>query len=192
MARLNAKIHEVIVTTKNADGSAHHAPMGISEVNGYFQIKPFKPSTTYNNLMHHRACSINYTDDVRVYAGALTGHRQWPASSCEKIDGLYLTDALSHSEITVQDVDDDDPRACFYGVVVHEQQHGLFRGYNRAQSAVIEAAILVSRLSMLPEQKIRDEINYLTIGMEKTAGEREWEAWDWLMEKVKQAGINVE
>jgi hypothetical protein len=57
---------------------------------------------------------------------------------------------------------------------------------------VIEAAILVSRLSMLPEQKIRDEINYLTIGMEKTAGEREWEAWGWLMEKVKQAGIDVE
>ena len=45
---------------------------------------------------------------------------------------------------------------------------------------------------MLPEQKIRDEINYLIIGMEKTAGEREWEAWGWLMEKVREAGINVE
>ena len=53
MVRLTAKIHEVIVTTKNADGTAHHAPMGVSEVNGYFQIKPFKPSTTYNNLMRH-------------------------------------------------------------------------------------------------------------------------------------------
>ena len=177
MVRLTAKIHEVIVTTKNADGTAHHAPMGVSEVNGYFQIKPFKPSTTYNNLMRHRSCSINYTDDVRVF---------------EKIDSLYLTNALSHTEIAIQNVDDDDPRACFYGDVVHEQQHGLFRGYNRAQSAVIEAAILVSRLSMLPEQKIRDEINYLIIGMEKTAGEREWEAWGWLMEKVREAGINVE
>ena len=192
MARLTAKIHEVIVTTKNADGTAHHAPMGISEVNNYFQIKPFKPSTTYNNLMNQRSCSINYIDDVRVFAGALTGHRQWPISPCEKVDGLYLTDALSHSEIAIQNVDDDDPRACFYGAVVNEQQHGLFRGYNRAQSAVIEAAILVSRPSMLPEPKIRDEINYLTIGMEKTAGEREWEAWGWLMEKVKQAGIDVE
>lgn len=192
MVRLTAKIHEVIVTTINADGTAHHAPMGISEVNGYFQIKPFKPSTTYDNLMRNRVCSINYTDDVRVFAGALTGHRQWPTLPCREVDCLYLQDALSHSEIAIQNVDDDDPRACFYGVVEHEQQHGLFRGYNRAQSAVIEAAILVSRLSMLPEQKIRDEIDYLMIGMQKTAGDREWEAWGWLMSKVRQAGINVE
>ncbi|AFJ03139.1 hypothetical protein Q7C_1999 [Methylophaga frappieri] len=192
MARLTAKIHEVIVTTQNADGSAHHAPMGISEVNGHFQIKPFKPSTTYDNLQRQRTCSINYTDDVRVFAGALTGHREWPASRCEKVDGLYLTDALSHSEIRIKTIDDDDPRACFHGEVIFEQQHGFFRGYNRAQSAVIEAAILVSRLSMLPEQKIRDELAYLTIGMEKTAGEREWQAWGWLMDKVKQAGIHVD
>jgi hypothetical protein len=166
--------------------------MGISEVNGYFQIKPFKPSTTYDNLMRNRLCSINYTDDVRVFAGALTGHRKWPTLPCREVDCLYLLDALSHSEIAIQNVDDDDPRACFYGVVEHEQQHGLFRGYNRAQSAVIEAAILVSRLSMLPEKKIRDEIDYLMIGMQKTAGDREWEAWGWLMNKVRQAGINVE
>lgn len=192
MARLSAKIHEVIVTTLNEAGQPHLAPMGISEVNGYFQIKPFKPSSTYNNLKRHPFCTINYIDDVRLFAGALTGRREWPVKPCEQIEGVYLDQALTHSEIEIKQTDDDDVRACFYGQVVAETTHAPFRGYNRAQSAVIEASILVSRLNMLTEQKIREEIVYLTIAISKTAGERELEAWGWLMDKIKQAGINIE
>jgi hypothetical protein len=57
-------------------------------------------------------------------------------------------------------------------------------GFNRAQYAVLEAAILVSRLTMLPLEKIDSEIAYLKIGLEKTAGEREYEAWNWLMSDI--------
>lgn len=192
MARLTSRIHEVIVTTLDETGNPHSAPMGISEVNGYFMVKPFKPSTTYDNLKRHRQCTINYLDDVRVFAGALTGRRQWPTLPCRRIEGVYLEQALAHSELEMTRFDDDDPRACFYGQVLEETTHAPFRGFNRAQSAVIEAAILVSRLGMLPEQKIRDEIRYLQIGIDKTAGERELEAWGWLMDKIKQAGIEIQ
>lgn len=192
MARLTSRIHEVIVTTLDEGGRPHSAPMGISEVNGYFHIKPFKPSSTYDNLKRHPQCTINYIDDVRVFAGALTGRRDWPTLPCKQIKGEYLEQALSHSELEIKRVDDDDPRACFYGQVVKELSHAPFRGFNRAQSAVIEAAILVSRIGMLSEQKIRDELAYLRIGIEKTAGERELEAWGWLMEKIEQAGIHIE
>jgi len=191
VARLNSRIHEVIVTTLAEDGRPHHAPMGISEVNGYFHIKPFKPSSTYDNLMRHPQCTINYTNDVRVFAGALTGRRDWSTDACNKIDGAYLSQALAHSELAIIKVDDMDPRACFYGEVIHEISHAPFRGFNRAQSAVIEAAILVSRLGMLSEDKIREEIAYLSIAIEKTAGENELEAWNWLMEKVTQSGIEI-
>jgi hypothetical protein len=191
VARLTSRIHEVIVTTLDAAGTPHSAPMGISEVNGYFQIKPFKPSSTYDNLQRHPQCTINFVDDVRVFAGALTGHRDWPTLPCSRIKGVYLEQALAHMELEITRVDDDDPRACFYGELREEKNHAPFRGFNRGQSAVIEAAILVSRLGMLSEQKIRDEIAYLQIGMDKTAGEREWEAWGWLMAKVEQAGIDL-
>ncbi|MBT8125642.1 MAG: DUF447 family protein, partial [Gammaproteobacteria bacterium] len=49
---------------------------------------------------------------------------------------------------------------------------------------VLELAILTSRLHMLPQDKIQQEIEYLTIGYEKTSGPREQEAWTWLMEKI--------
>lgn len=191
MARLTSRIHEVIVTTLDEAGSPHSAPMGIREVNGYFLVKPFKPSTTYDNLKRHRQCTINYIDDVRVFAGALTGRRQWPTLPCHRIEGAYLEQALAHSELELTRFDDDEPRACFYGQVLEEVVHAPFRGFNRAQNAVIEAAILVSRLGMLPEQKIREEIQYLKIAIDKTAGDREQEAWHWLLDKIKQAGIDI-
>jgi hypothetical protein len=49
---------------------------------------------------------------------------------------------------------------------------------------------------MLPAEKIDEEIRYLTIAISKTAGERELEAWGWLMEKIEnfraqQTGGNI-
>jgi hypothetical protein len=191
VARLESKIHEVIVTTLSSLREPHFAPMGITEVNDHFVIRPFKPSSTYENLKRHSQCVINYTDDVRVFAGALTGRREWPSLPCNTIDGYYLENALAHSEIEIVGFEDSDPRSRFEGIIVSEHSHAPFRGFNRAQSAVIDAAVLVSRLGMLSEKKLQQEITYLHIAIKKTAGDRELEAWGWLMEKINQAGITL-
>jgi hypothetical protein len=68
---------------------------------------------------------------------------------------------------------------------VHEAAHSLFRGFNRAQAAVIEGAILVSRLHLLPFEKIETEMAYLSVAVQKTAGPAEQEAWSWLIERVE-------
>ena len=189
VAQQNKKIHEVIVTTLSEQGVAHSAPMGILETKGSVIIQPFKPSTTYNNLKRHRQCTVNFTDDVRVFAGALTGRRDWPTLPCRQIDGRYLEQALAHVELEQEDFEDNDPRARYTGTVVADITHAPFRGFNRAQSAVIEAAVLTSRLNMLSVEKIQQEISYLKIAIDKTAGEREWEAWGWLMTKIRETGI---
>ena len=62
--------------------------------------------------------------------------------------------------------------------------HRPFQGFNRAQAAVLELAILVSRLDRLPFDKIAHEIEYLRIALEKTAGPRERESWNWLMTRI--------
>ncbi|QBQ53779.1 DUF447 domain-containing protein [Nitrosococcus wardiae] len=185
MARLESKIHEVIVTTLSEDGQIHAAPMGIWEEKGNFIVAPFKPSTTYNNLFRHPECVVNYTDDVRVFAGSVTGRRHWPTQVATHVYGGVLVQALAHSELRVTQLQDRDPRAHFYCRVVHEANHRPFRGFNRAQGAVIEAAVLVSRLHLLPFDKIERELKYLQIAVDKAAGPREWEAWEWLMEQVQ-------
>ena len=189
MAQQNKKIHEVIVTSLSEEGEAHSAPMGITEVDGQIVIQPFKPSATYNNLKRHRQCTVNFTDDVRVFAGALTGRRNWPTLPCQQIEGQYLEQALSHIELELTDFEDSDPRAKFTGSIITEVTHAPFRGFNRAQNAVIEAAVLTSRLQMLPAEKIQQEIDYLKIAIDKTAGDNELEAWGWLMDKIEKHGI---
>lgn len=177
-------IRESIITTLREDGSAHIAPMGVHETEKGLMLAPFKPSTTLDNLLRHGTATINYTDDVRVYAGCLTSRHNWPTIATEHITGIRLEDCLAHTEVKVHAQEDDEIRPRFYCKVVHEQMHKPFHGYNRAQSAVIELAILASRLHMLPPDKVDAEIEYLRIGLDKTAGDREQEAWEWLMDKV--------
>ena len=184
-------IRETIVTTVGEDGTAHIAPIGIIEDGDGWVIAPFKPSATLDNLRNTPHAVANYTDDVLVFAGCLTGRRDWPVRPATKVPGAVLEQALAHAELTVEAVSEDDLRPRFQCRVVHEETHRPFHGFNRAQAAVIEAAILVSRLNMLPPDKVEQEIAYLEIAVAKTAGPRERQAWDWLMEKIDQHRVEA-
>lgn len=186
-------IQETIVITQNSSGLAHIAPMGIhlsAEAQDEFIILPFRPSTTLNNLLDSKTAVINYCDDVRVFAGCLTGRRNWPLKPAEKINGQVLDCALAHTEVELVRVEDDETRPKLFCKAVHTANHAPFKGFNRAQYSVLEAAILISRLNMLPLEKIQAEIDYLRIGLEKTAGDRELEAWDWLMSVIENHTAN--
>ncbi|MGZ4979278.1 MAG: DUF447 domain-containing protein [Methylobacter sp.] len=181
-------IQETIVTTQDSSGKAHIAPMGIHVPSGSqdeFIILPFRPSTTLNNLLESKTAVINYCDDVRVFAGCLTGRRDWPLKPAEKINGQVLACALAHTEVELVRVEDDETRPKLFCKAVYTANHAPFRGFNRAQYSVLEAAILISRLNMIPLEKIQAEIDYLRIGLEKTAGDRELEAWGWLMTVIE-------
>ncbi len=179
-------IREVILTSRRADGSPHIAPMGVRDRDGEVLIAPFKPSGTLDNLLRERRAVINLTDDVRVYAGCLTGHHGWPVTAAKHIDGIRLAEALAHEELVVERVEDDEVRPRLYCRVAHHGVHGPFRGFNRAQAAVLELAILVSRLDMLPRSRVEGEMEYLRNALDKTAGVRERTAWGWLEERVEQ------
>ncbi|ABE49848.1 MULTISPECIES: DUF447 domain-containing protein [Methylobacillus] len=178
-------IYESILTSLSCKGEAHIAPFGVREHNGLVLIAPFRPSVTLDNLLSTRQAVLNFTDDVRPFAGGVTGRHDWPLTNACKINGVVLASALTHQELELVEVKDDQTRPELYCRIVHEEIHAAFRGFNRAQAAVIELAVLVSRLHMLPIEKIETEINYLRIAVEKTAGERELEAWQWLIDKVE-------
>ena len=177
-------IQEIIVTTTNEDGSTHIAPMGIREESKLIVIAPFKPSATLENIQRNKSAVINRVDDVRIFAGCLTGRKDWALVPAEKTKEHRLEAALSHLELELERFEDDEIRPRFYCKQIIEVSHKPFKGFNRAQSAVLEAAILVSRLHMLTNEKIEQELEYLTIAIDKTAGENEKIAWEWLMDKI--------
>jgi hypothetical protein len=177
-------IVETIVTTKNAKGEVHIAPLGLIAEGANWALAPFRPSRTLDNLREVPFAVASHTDDVRVFAGSLTGRKDWATRPAEKVDGAVLETAVSHWELAVDRVTEDDLRPRFSCRLVHAASHRPWGGFNRAQAAVLECAVLVSRLKMLPMDKIEAELRYLEIAVSKTAGEREQEAWGWLMERI--------
>ena len=183
-------IRETIVTTMSAEGAVHIAPLGIIADGEGWIIAPFRPSTTLENLRAVPFAVANYTDYVRIFAGCLAGRTSWPTAASDRVPVPRLAAALAHAELAVDNIAEDELRPRFRCRVVHRATHAPFAGFNRAQAAVIEAAILVSRLHMLPREKIESEIAYLESAVAKTAGPAEQEAWGWLMEKIKARDAN--
>jgi hypothetical protein len=177
------KINEIILITECEDGSPYIAPFGVRERDGLILIAPFRPSVSLDNLLSGRRATINTSDDVRVFAGALTGRRNWPVQ--DKAGALVLESALAYKTLKLEKVENDTQRPQLYLKVIREEMLKPFQGYNRAQAAVLELCVLVSRLNMLPIEKISSEMDYLRIAIEKTAGDIELEAWGWLVEALE-------
>ncbi|QXX75377.1 DUF447 domain-containing protein [Methylovirgula sp. HY1] len=177
-------IREAVVTTIDAAGEVHIAPFGLIEEGQYWVIAPFRPSKTLDNLQEVPCAVVNYTDDVRIFAGALTGHRLWPVTPLGHFPVPRLATALAHAELHVDRIEEHPERPRFICRVQRIAQHAPFLGLNRAKAAVLELAILASRLDFLPRDKIEREIDYLKIAIDKTAGPDELEAWGWLMQKI--------
>ena len=194
-------ILETIVATRNADGSFHVAPYGLIradaepaaegspastslETAAHWILAPFRPSPAIDNLARHPFAVASCPADMRVVAGHVTGRRDWPMLPADKVDGRRLADAYGHMELEVVAFADDATRPRFTCRVVHEATHTPFLGFNRAQAAVLEAAILSTRLHMLPRDKIDTEMAYLKIAIDKTAGPAEAEAFGWIADKI--------
>jgi hypothetical protein len=177
-------IHETIVTTISARTEPHVAPMGVRYEDDIVVLMPFKPSRTYDNVLGVGCAVVNFTADTRVFAGCVTGRRDWPCIAADVVDGVRLEGALAHAELRLAEHIDDPTRPVLRMRRVHERVHAGFAGFNRAQAAIIEGAVLVSRLHLLPRDKIESEMAYLQIAVDKTAGPRELEAGGWLREAV--------
>jgi uncharacterized protein len=181
---LNDQIFETVVTTVSSAGVPHIAPMGVRYQQGRVVLMPFKPSTTLDNIVATRHAVLNLVTDTRIFAGCVTGRRGWPTLPAEKIGSVRLACALNHVELVLEDLADEAQRPVLRMARVHEAMHAPFIGMNRAQAAVVEGAVLVSRLHMLAADKIDAEMAYLQIAIDKTAGPEEREAWGWLQGAV--------
>lgn len=181
----NEQIFEAVVTTVSPSGAVHIAPMGMRWRAQQVVLMPFRPSSTLDNIVAGGHAVLNIITDTRVFAGCVTGQRDWPTVPAERVPGVRLACALRHLELRLDAHEQADAqRALLCMTVLHDATHAPFPGLNRAQAAVVEGAVLVSRLHLLTAQKIDTELAYLQIAIDKTAGPGEHEAWGWLRDAV--------
>ncbi len=187
-------ILEGIVTTISAAGAVNIAPMGpqVDPAEGAnlrrFVLRPFRTAQTYANLMAHGEGVLHVTDDVLLLARAAIGQLNPlpPLAPATQVRGWILTDACRAYEFRVTACDEREQRVRFEAEVVHTLRLRDFFGLNRALHAVVEAAILATRLTLLPLEEIETEYRKLAILVEKTGGPRQREAFTLLQRYVRQ------
>ena len=183
-------ILEGIVTTLNADGSTNIAPMGprVDRAFRHFVLRPFTSSTTYKNLKRTGEGVFHVVDDVALLARAAVGALVEPplTTPATRIRGIVLSSACRWYELRVQDLDDRSERTTIHCAVEFSGTLREFFGFNRAKHAVVEAAILATRIGILADDDIRSELARLAVPVEKTAGLQEQEAFEFLNRHVEE------
>ena len=184
-------ILEGVVTTLNGDGVPNISPMGPHIDGGIqrFVLKPYRTSRTYANLKRLPVGVFHITDDVELLARAAVDALQTPPAMRRVLDGqaVILSDACRWYAFRVTKLDDDQERTRIECQVTECGRQRDFLGFNRAKHAVVEAAILATRTNLLPRQHILDEFCRLLTIVEKTAGEQERRAFDFLHDYVCKA-----
>lgn len=176
-------ILEGLVTTRAADGSPHLAPMGprVAPDFARLTLRPFPTSGTYRNLLAHPEGVLHVTDDALLIARAALGAAEMPPTRpAAKVSGYVLADCCRHYEFVVTSIDDSGERVTIEAEVVHAERHRDFWGFNRAKHAVVEAAILATRLHILPRDEVAAEFKKLRVIVGKTGGAAEHAAMDFL------------
>ena len=176
-------ILESIVTTTNEDGSVNISPMG-PRLNSpedweQFELRPFDTSRTFANLQRTGQGVMHVHDDVELFARAAIGQLEPlpKVAAANLIDGWVLTDACRAYEFRVQFVDTTGHRMSLNCQVCQVHRMRDFFGFNRARHAVLEAAILATRLDFLPAETVRSQFDWLGSMVRKTGGETELETF---------------
>jgi hypothetical protein len=187
-------ILEGIVTTLNADRTLNIAPMGpiVDPDVGLlrFVLRPFRTSTTFQNLSARGEGVFHVTDDVLLLAQTAIGIAPLPPpriGPAAVVNGQILLDACRYHEFRVTELDDREDRATIAVESVAEGRMRDFFGFNRAKHAVVEAAILATRIDSLPLTEILEEFRKLAVPVDKTGGPRERAAFALLHRHVRQA-----
>lgn len=182
-------ILEGLVTTLNSDGAAHLAPMGprMNADGSKFLLRPFPTSQTYRNLVERPEGVLHVTDDVLLLAKAALGAAPLPAVvSAARVKGVALADCCRRFEFVVKSVDASGERVQIEAEVVHTEHGRDFWGFNRAKHAVIEAAILATRLHLLPFEEVAAEYRKWRTTVDKTGGPAELEAMSFLEDHLRR------
>jgi hypothetical protein len=185
-------IVEGVATTWDANGVVNVAPLGPlvaerppSHWKGLL-FRPFPGSKTYANLKAVGEGVFHLTDDVLLVARSAVGDVMPETVPTERLSGRRLTDCCRWFEFRIAEWNENGERPQAQAIVLHQGVGREWTGFNRAKHAVLEAAILATRLHLLGREAVQQELERLRSPVEKTAGKAEREAFAMLIEHVRR------
>lgn len=155
-------IVEVILTTRNPDGTINAAPMGVKVIeNCLIEIKPFKTSNTFTNLKEHSEVCLNISHDpLLFFKTAFKNEFKILPKLTEK---LALDEAQACIFCKVIEFHDNSDQRGFFKVKPIEFQ--IIRQtplvFSRGVAQAIEAVIHATRVKAYTEQGMLLEAEHL-------------------------------
>ncbi len=142
-------IVETLVATRNPDGSPNVAPMGVTRTGSdLLEIKPFKSSTTYRNLLSRRDACVNVTADPELFL--VTAFKHDPLSGFKPVhidEDLSLGPADGSVFVETLNGHDISNRGCFvcraHSIDIHRPLPTVF---SRGRAGAIEAVVHATRI----------------------------------------------
>jgi hypothetical protein len=187
---VDGRILEGVVTTLDLGGGVHVAPMGpiVDDRLERLWLRPFRTSATFQNMRRSGVGVFHVTDDVDLVARAAIGRlepmpRVYPSTA---VAGAILADACRWYAFEVESLDESAERASLVARIVDRGAQREFFGFNRAKHAVVEAAILATRVHLLDAEQLLAEFERLALPVTKTGAAAEAHAFALLRDYVQE------
>ncbi len=179
------------MSTVSSEGQTNIAPMGPMVEPGFdrFEFRPFQSSTTYRNIKATGVGVFHVTDDALLIARGAIGTinpADIPVKPAAHVAGVVLTEACRYYELQVETLDDSQERTHIVMRTVDRQTLRDFFGFHRARHAVIEAAILATRLHLTGKSHVLATYKSLQIMVDKTGSDPEHQAMQELRDYVER------
>jgi len=151
---------ETILVTRAEDGSFNSAPMGVIRQDEVLEIRPYKSSITYRNLMTGNMVSINITDDPMLFL---------VSAFKDELDKLPVADnwVLLGSDATIiaekiSQTDISDQQASFtLDPLTLSITNNMPSVFSRGRAEAIEAIIHATRIKVFHAEKREDKVKEL-------------------------------
>lgn len=179
---------EGLLTTSDSAGDVNLSPMGprIDIPRKKMVLRPFKTSRSFANLIETKSGVFHITDDVNLIARAAVGSIDpWPQMvQIIDTDVYRLCDTCQWFLLELASIEQEGERATLQLNILKMGRVRDFIGFNRAKHAVIEAAILATRVGILSDSDITSQMEMLRSWVDKTGGVSEHDAYSFLQQFI--------
>jgi uncharacterized protein len=151
-------IVELLLSTLDPAGRPNFAPMGVVWGDDELVVRPFRATHTYDNLVATGYAVASVTDDVLAFVDTALAHLALPHFPAETVPGVVFAGACYWRELAVIGTEGGPERAELRCRVTGRGWRRDFLGFNRARGAVLEAAILATRLHLLAPSDVNSAL----------------------------------
>jgi hypothetical protein len=111
--------------------------------------------------------------------------------AAKKIAGEVIQSACRYFEFRITKIEAVEQRSEMHAKVVYKKTLRDFDGWNRAAHALIEMAIVCTRLHITEQRMVLGELRRCAAIVQKTGGDRETEALEFIVEYLESKGIQI-